>query len=323
MSVPAALAGVLAGLDAPPGLAAAAQAMSERYRSGAGPAGMGLRAPLERLAYVLVRMPATAAAVSAALAAAQAVARAACVSHLDLGSGTGAALWAAAGQMPGLERRTAVERDVAAIALATDLAAGELAGCTWIEADLRRLPALAVHDLVTISYVLNELTAAQAEALLDQAWGLTGRWLLLVEPGTPRGAAVIAAARRRLLAAGAQILGPCTHAGACPLDGQVSAGAPGWCHFRARLPRSRLHRALKGASLGHEDEPYAWLAVSRQPVALPGARILAAPRVHKGAVELALCAAAGFAVVSLARRDRAAYAAAARLAWGDCWLPPA
>jgi ribosomal protein RSM22 (predicted rRNA methylase) len=323
MSVPAALAEVLARLDAPPGLAAAVQALSARYRDGVAGTAPAMRDQLERLAYVMVRMPATAAAVSAALAAAQEVTASAFTSHLDLGSGSGAALWAAAERMPGIGRRTAVERDPAAIALAGDLAAGDLAGCTWVEADLRRLPALEVHDLVTASYALNELTAEQGAAVVDRAWALTGGWLVLVEPGTPRGAAVIAAARRRLLAAGAHVVGPCTHAATCPLDGQTPAGAPGWCHFRVRLQRSRLHRNAKGAAIGHEDEPFAWLALSRQPVAVSGARIIAAPRVHKGAAELALCRADGFAAVSVARRERAAYAAASRLGWGDRWLPPA
>lgn len=322
MSVPTALAEVLAGLDAPPGLAAAVQALSARYRAGVAGAAPAMRDQLERLAYVMVRMPATAAAVSAALAAAQAVSAAACTSHLDLGSGTGAALWAAAERMPGILQRTAVERDAAAITLASDLAAGDLAGCTWIAADLRRLPELAVHDLVTASYALNELAAGDAVAVIDRAWRLTGCWLVLVEPGTPRGAAVITAARRQLLAAGANLVGPCTHAGVCPFEGQPPAGAPGWCHVRVRLPRSRLHRAAKGASIGHEDEPVAWLAVSRLPVPLAGARIIAAPRVHKGAAELGLCRADGFAAVSIPRREHAAYAVASRLDWGDRWLPP-
>lgn len=317
MSVPAALAGVLAGLDAPPGLAAAVAALSERYRAGVAEAAPALRDHLERHAYVMVRMPATAAAVTAALASAQQIAALDVTSQLDLGSGTGAALWAAAERLPGIVRRTAVERDPAAIALASDLAAGDLTGCTWVQADLRRLPALEVHDLVTMSYALNELSPENRDAVIDRAWALTASWLVLVEPGTPRGAAVITAARQRLLAAGAHLVGPCTHAGACPLAGQTPAGAPGWCHFKARLPRSRLHRAAKGAAIGHEDEPFAWLAVSRQGAPLGGARVIAAPRVHKGAAELALCSAAGFAAATIPRRDREAYAVAARLAWGD------
>lgn len=322
MSVPAALAQILAERDAAPGLAAAVRTLAERYRAGVAADAPGVRSARDREAYVAARMPATAAAVGAALDAALAVAAPAVASHLDLGSGTGAALWAAADRLPGIAQRTAVEGDADFIALAQELAADGLPRTRWIRADLRRLPELVPHDLVSASYALNELDEAARDALVDAAWALTARWLLLVEPGTPRGAGIIAAARARLLAAGAHVVGPCTHAGACPLL-RPPAGAPGWCHRRVRVARSRLHRAAKGAAVGWEDEPFAWLAVSRAPAAAAGFRVLAPPRVHPGAVELQLCGADGFAAASVRRRERAAYAAARRLAWGDRWLPPA
>ena len=318
MAIPVALADVLAVRDAVTGLGAAAVALSNRYRAGVDEASPGVSTGLDREAYVVVRMPATAAAVDAALASALEVTTPTLGSHLDLGSGTGAALWAAAGLLPSLTRQTAVERDRRFIDLAKQLATdAPLPPCTWTEADLRQLPTLEQHDLVTVSYAINELTAEEGQALVDQAWALTGAWLLLVEPGTPRGFATIAAARRRLLAAGAHPVGPCTHAATCPLDGTTPAGAPGWCHQRVRLPRSRLHRAAKGADLGWEDEPFSWLLVSRTPVALAGARVLATPRVHKGAVDMQLCTADGFTAISVPRRDRVAYKEAAELEWGD------
>ena len=145
--------------------------------------------------------------------------------------------------------------------------------------------------------------------------------LLIVEPGTPRGFGAIAAARRRLLAVGAHPVGPCTHAATCPLDGASPAGAPGWCHQSVRLPRTRIHRAAKGADLGWEDEPFSWLMLSRDPVAVRGSRVLAPPRVHKGAVELQLCTANGFAATSVRRNDRVAYKTASDLEWGDRFDP--
>lgn len=322
MSVPAALAEILAARDAAPGLAGAVQDLAARYRAGVDAQAPGVRSARDREAYVAARMPATAAAVAAALDAALVVAAQPTQSHLDLGSGTGAALWAVADRLPSVERRTAIEGDAGFIALARELGAEALAGTSWVQADLRRLPQLPAHDLVTISYAVNELDHAEREALVDAAWALSARWLLLVEPGTPRGADIIAMARTRLLAAGAHLLGPCTHAGACPLR-PAPAGAPGWCHQRVRVARSRLHRAAKGGSAGWEDEPFAWLAATRVPVAPAGARVLAPPRVHQGAVELQLCGAEGFAQVEVRRRDRAAYAAARDLAWGDRWIHPA
>lgn len=322
MSLPAALAETLADRDARPGLAAAVQGLSARYHVGVDGDTPAVRCDLDREAYVAARMPATAAAVGAALDAALAVAAPPTTSHLDLGSGTGAALWAVADRLPAVTVRTAIEGDPGFIALARELAGDGLPGTTWIREDLRRMAPLPAHDLVTASYALNELTADERGPVIDLAWRMAERWLLIVEPGTPRGFAVVAEARRRLLAAGAHLVGPCTHAGACPLEA-APADAPGWCHQRVRLARSRQHRAAKGGEIGWEDEPFSWLAVARAPVALAGARVLAPPRVHKGAVDLQLCTPAGFAATPVRRSDRAGYAAARRLDWGDRWLPPA
>lgn len=313
MPVPAELAAVLAARDALPGLAAAADRLSGRYRDGVGASAPALRDRLEREAYAAVRMPATAAAVDAALAA---LGPPPAASHLDLGSGTGAALWAVAGRLAAPCRRTALERDADAIALARELAGDALDPCTWVLGDLRALPPLPAHDLVTISYALNELDAAARAALVGRAWDLAAGWLLLVEPGTPRGASAIAAARRQLIAAGAVPLGPCTHAAACPLD-PAPPGAPGWCHQRVRLPRSRLHRAAKGAALGWEDEPFSWLAVARRGAPCGGERVVGPPLIDKGRVRLPLCGAGGFRMADVPRRDADAWRAARALEWGD------
>jgi ribosomal protein RSM22 (predicted rRNA methylase) len=84
-----------------------------------------------------------------------------------------------------------------------------------------------------------------------------------------------------------------------------------------RVARSRLHRAAKGGALGYEDEPYSLLCVSRAPVPAIAARVLSTPKVHRGAVDLTLCRAEGVAPLTIPRRERERYEAAAELAWGD------
>ena len=49
---------------------------------------------------------------------------------------------------------------------------------------------------------------------------------------------------------------------------------PDWCHFTQRLQRSRAHKQVKGAELPFEDEKFAYVALTRAPVAaapFPGA----------------------------------------------------
>lgn len=312
MSVPPDLLAALARLDPPPGLAGAAERLSAGYRADGGLGGGILRGDAERLAYVLMRMPATAAAVSAALAWAP---PRPWRSLLDLGAGSGAGAWAARWRLPDLAAITAVERDAGMIGLGRQLEDGLPDPAAWISADLPALPAIARHDLVLMSYSLGELPEDRRGACLDAAWALAGDALLIVEPGTPRGAAAVLAARTRLIGAGAALAGPCPHRATCPLaTGGVDGW--GWCHAGVRLPRSRLHRQLKAAALGWEEERFSWLLAVRGAAAAPD-RVLAPPRRAGGGIALLLCAADGAARQVVVRRGDPRWPAARRARWGD------
>ncbi|WP_228984764.1 small ribosomal subunit Rsm22 family protein, partial [Streptomyces sp. DH12] len=134
--------------------------------------------------------------------------------------------------------------------------------------------SLAPADLVTVSYVLNELTAPDRAALVDAAAD-AAQAVVIVEPGTPDGYARVIEARDRLIAAGFHVAAPCPHSAACPI-------VPGtdWCHFSARVSRSSLHRQIKGGTLAYEDEKFSYVAATRRPVTPAPARveILTGPR---------------------------------------------
>lgn len=108
--------------------------------------------------------------------------------------------------------------------------------------------------------------------------------LLLVLPGTRQGYAAVRQARALLLEWGGIIAAPCTHMGDCPLQ------KDDWCHFSCRVPRTRLHRQIKGGSAPYEDEKYAYLAAVRAKAAEGGGfRVLRHPHTHKGYVRLTGC----------------------------------
>jgi len=316
MSTPAALAEILAGRPAPAGLVAAVAAISTRYHAGIDNAAPALRTDLDREAYVAARMPATSAAVARALRLGDGDWTTSVHSLLDLGSGPGSALWAVADRCD-LTTITALERDAGLIALGRALASDgpdPLPQTNWVIGDLRALPALERHDLVVLSYASNELTAADRSAVIARAWDLATVGLLIVEPGSHAGAAMITTARSQLLTVGATIAAPCTHHAACPL-----ADSTDWCHQRVRLSRSRLHRLAKDASRGFEDEPFAFLLALRSGAPTGGGRVIGSPRVTAAAVHLPLCTTAGYTETSIARRD-AAYKRAKRAEWGDAWV---
>jgi ribosomal protein RSM22 (predicted rRNA methylase) len=166
-------------------------------------------------------------------------------------------------------------------------------------------------DLVIASYVIGELGAAEQSALAVLMWEKTRDTLLVVEPGTPAGYARIIALRERLIAAGAHVVAPCPHDGTCPLQ------APDWCHFTQRLQRSRAHKQVKGAELPFEDEKFAYVALTREPLAARPARVLAQPEVSKVEITAKLCTPAGLVLSRTPRRAKADYALARRWRWGD------
>jgi len=223
-------------------------------------------------------------------------------SVLDIGAGTGAAALAARQQFPAASRITMIERDPSL----AETALGFVPGAAAIHADLTRMDAFPEHDLVIAAWSLGELSAPIAARL----WQAARVALVVIEPGTPRGAALIRGVREELLAAGAHMAAPCPAAMPCPL------AVPDWCHFAARVERSSLHRRIKDAALGYEDEKFSYVALVRDPVALPAARVLRRPRHHPGLIELDLCTAAGIAARRVTRRDRESFRAARKAEWG-------
>ena len=198
--------------------------------------------------------------------------------------------------------------------LALDLVGGSmrLRGMTYRQGEARAALAGAdAADLVVASYMIGEISESERTALAELMWRKTRDTLLVVEPGTPAGYARIIALRAQLIAAGAHVAAPCPHDGACPLE------APDWCHFTQRLPRSQAHRQLKSAELAYEDERFAYVALTRAPVAQRPARVLAQPEVSKVEVTAKLCTPDGLVIAKVPRRAKADYAAARRWRWGD------
>jgi len=300
-------------------LAQRAAGLSAAYRGGGTSA--GISDPADTLAYLLARLPATYAAVRAALAqTAQSMPNFTPQSLLDAGAGPGAASWAGAETWPGLAHITMLDKSAAFRDIAGRLVASGPAALQAADIVAADIGSAIDHkaDLVIASYVLAEFPVGSAGVIAAGLWQAAGQMLLLVEPGTPQGFARIRAARAALIAAGGHVAAPCTHDAACPIPESNSAGSPGWCHFSQRLPRSRDHMLAKGARVPFEDERYSYIAISRLPV-LHGerGRLIAPPRKGAAGFSLVQCDAAGLQTKIIARRDKASFARARRLGWGD------
>lgn len=293
----------------------AASLLSSRYRAEIRDGRLHLDDRLAVKAYLATRLPATYAAIRASLAEiADAHPHFSPRTLLDVGAGPGSVLWAAADCWPTLTEALMLEASTAAREIGEQLGdTAPMATTHWLSADITQgLPELAKADLVTLSYVLDEIAPAEADILVDRLWSLTAGVLVIVEPGTPAGWQRVLAARERLVRSGAHLLAPCPHIAPCPL------AAPDWCHFARRVARSRLHRLAKGGDVPWEDEKYIFVAASRQPGEAVSARILAPPRTAKGMITLKLCRAdASVADRTVTKREGSTFRAARRLDWGD------
>jgi ribosomal protein RSM22 (predicted rRNA methylase) len=290
-----------------------AASISQTYRDGGGSG--AIRTETDALAYALARMPATYAAVTASLNALYEIRpEFAPASLLDVGAGPGTASWAAAEAFSSLQAFALLDANTALRAVALDLFHGSsrLSGVQYAHREARAALAEAeAADLVVASYMIGEISEAERHALAALMWTKTRDTLLIVEPGTPAGYARVIALRAQLIAAGAHVAAPCPHDGQCPLT------APDWCHFTQRLPRSRAHKLLKDAELPFEDEKFAYVALTRAPLARHPARVLAQPVVTKIEVTAKLCAPEGLVIAKAPRRTKESYARARRWRWGD------
>lgn len=295
-------------------LAKAAAAISDRYREERGDGSDMIGGAAEAAAYAAVRMPATFAAMSEALGHALMhyggkLARAA-----DIGSGTGAAVWAAALLTDGLEEVHCFERSEEMRRLGERLMkeGGIPVNVRWSSLDITAEPLPDSYDLITACYVLNELTGSNREKTAAMLWERTRGMLLIVEPGTKKGYENIMQVRKLLIKSGADIAYPCPDTKECPLPDDD------WCHFTARAARTKLHKQLKGGDVPYEDEKFCCIAAVRENSAPCGSRILRHPHTVSGMTELYLCTPEGIRDIKVTRSSKS-FKAARKAGWGDAW----
>ena len=312
-----------------------AQLLSERYRAPrtaqAAPLATG---ELQALGYAALILPATYAQLRGALAATSArIPGWAPATMLDLGSGPGTALWAAAAQWPSLRTLTAWEREPALIALGLILARASQAlavrNATWERLDLRVLGQETGDrrhaagdknsqrfDLVVLAHVLNELDAEARQQVVAAAWQRTSGLLLIVEPGTSAAFEVVRAAREQLLGLGAHTIAPCAHDQACPLQND-------WCHFPQRLKRPEFQRRAREASSEWEESKFAYAALARFATDAPiWGRVIREPSSNKAYAEATISTADGVARYRGLKRHRDAFRQVKQLEWGAALEQP-
>jgi len=163
---------------------------------------------------------------------------------------------------------------------------------------------------VVLGHVLNELAPDERSRAVADAWQRTTGVLLLAEPGTPQGFAVVRAAREQLLAAGAHTLAPCAHDAPCPL-------VDDWCHFPQRIWRPPFQQRARGTPSQWEETKFSYVALARFAPERPiWGRVIREPTSNKAYAEAVISAREGIVRRRALKRNRAAYRLVQDLPWG-------
>ena len=273
-------------------------------------------ATVHRAAYLATRLPATYSVISRVIREARLRMSGFRVeSMLDLGAGPGTAMWAAAEQFPDLAHIVLIEDSAEWIEIGKRLSSKSgnhaIGDADWRQGSVTGELSTQSFDLVVASYLMNEVPPKDRARVALEAWQLAQKAVVIIEPGTPEGFANIRGVRQQLIAAGGYLAAPCPHANECPIAGRD------WCHFSERLERTSAHRKAKEAELAYEDEKYSYVIFSREPVALPSARILRHPGSHSGHIDFELCTAEGLKHETISRKHGDRYKTAKKAEWGD------
>jgi ribosomal protein RSM22 (predicted rRNA methylase) len=263
--------------------------------------------PDQLLSYLITRMPAT---FGACCAVFQEIRARLPDFHpkttLDLGAGPGTATWAVRQVFSEITTSHLIEQESKAIEMGKTLAPNE--PWQWHCSTLAKASIPSV-DMAILSYVLAETFDL---SIIDRLWHVP--LVAIIEPGTPKGFERILSVRKHILQKGANLIAPCPHSHNCPMTGGD------WCHFPARIERTRLHRLLKEGTLGYEDEKYSYLVYSPTLSIAPiHGRVVRQPQKGSGHVRLTLCASDGHLKPEVITK-KGSYRAARDAEWGSAWM---
>ena len=278
-----------------------AQNVSDRYRKNEGIGKRLLTKESEAVSYAISRMPATYAAVSSVLEQILDSYHESLTSIIDVGAGTGAAVWAINDRTKSNDIKC-LEREESMISIGKKLMKNtDLNDVKWDKFDILKDDIKENGDVVISSYMINELPKEERENAVKKMWNATNKLLVIIEPGTPAGFANILEIRNNILNLGGNIVAPCCCIGKCPI------AKDDWCAIYTRIARSSIHRQTKNGTLGYEDEKFSYIAFSKVPVDNKGERILRHPQINSGYVKVKVCTSNGIEEKTYSKKDKEIY----------------
>jgi len=267
----------------------------------------------ERLVYIACRMPATFKALVYVLEEARTIQpNISLTSVLDLGSGPGTAAWAFLSVFKRLKKIHLVEKDAKIVSLGKELLDRQSfeKKITYEKNDLLKIKNYD-FDIVTLSYVANELRNPFIEKIINRWFYSKSKVIVFLEPGTMYGFKKIKFIRKKLIDKGVNIIAPCPNKLNCPMSKND------WCHFYTRVQRSKYHKYLKAGTLAYEDEKFSYVIASKEKVISPKSRVLRFPKKNLKEICLTLCMDGRVKKEKILKKDTKRYKRAKKINWGD------
>ena len=203
---------------------------------------------------------------------------------LDMGSGTGSTLWALDNYVKNA-KVFAVEREKAMIKYSKILSGDLSSNVTYIDEDVlsQAVKKLENVDMVVEAFMLNEMADSDRLKALEIMCDKTNKFLVLIEPGTPKSYERMMELRSFALEKGLNLILPCPHSEKCGLSDD-------YCNFSVRVSRTKTSRQVKGGTLNYEDEKYFYLVFAKESLEKTyNSTVLRRPVYRKGCVDLKLC----------------------------------
>jgi ribosomal protein RSM22 (predicted rRNA methylase) len=281
-----------------------------------------LKDPVDIAAYLGMRVPATYAQIASALyQLKEAYPEFKVESVLDLGSGPGTAVWASKQVFPELKTATCLDNEGTLLAVGREIFAlsGLDIDVSW-EADSLRSDFGSKNkkfDLVIISSVLNELTEEERIKVISRAFTQCSGVLVIIEPGTPKGAKIVEEAFK-------------TFDNKCFLiapyiQNSFIEGKEQWIHFPQRFIRPEFQRRVRQQmrvsnlmASNWEESKYSYIAISKYKSAQEAwGRLISTPKKQKAWFDLSVLTAQGIQKLQIFKRDKEKYNFVKKLNWGE------
>ncbi len=274
------------------------------------------------LAYLALRSPATYAQIYATLANAKELLPSwKPRTMLDLGSGPGTTIWAAHEVWDTITEARAIDQQNSIISLGKQIADTAILPITinWNRQDIREgiVEDEKTYDVVVIANVLNELNPTTAEKVIGQAFNKTSGVLVIIEPGTPTGSAIVQNAAKILSKAGTLI--------APYIESFVVQQNDFYVHFSQKFTRPefqrRIRQQMRESSLmasDWEDAKYSYTIISKLPAEITlWGRCVGPAQIQKGFLEIPILTKTSLEKLKVMKRNKLQYNFAKDLKWGD------